>query len=97
MGCGLRNRAFCIRIMHGGLGEEIGTASDISGMEEAVVFEREIGMQIFRAEPAFYGTTIDRSGVFPILGGRESVDHVLDGFRIPCSGVGMVRKHVGGK
>src|SRR5207244_2799160 len=72
MSRGVRNGTPGVGIVHGGLSEEIRTAGDISRMEKAVVFEREVRMNICGADPILDGTAADEGCVLQVLRRRKS-------------------------
>ena len=82
-------------VVHGRLREKIGAASDIRGMKEPVIFEGEIGMNIFARKPFADGASIDERAVPAVLRRREGVHHVFEGLVIPGGRMGVLGKHIG--
>src|ERR1700722_3914470 len=94
---GLRNWTVRVGKLHRRLRQEIGTATDVRRMEEAVVFEREIRVDIFAGEPFADGLAVHDGFIVAVLWRGESVHGVFLRLFIPRGGVRVVGEHVRGE
>ena len=75
----LRNGLVRVSIIDGSLGQKIGTAGDIRGMKEAVIFRGVIGLQICAQDPILHGVPIHDPCIVRVRFCAKRVHHVFQG------------------